>query len=633
MRANTIARLLILSLITALAHQSPTAQSRKDSGRSRQNKVLSQRDYDEQQNAFQTLLYLRNTAFEIDSPPDRVRVLLEIADALWLIDKEEAREVFRQSFARAAEFNDSAAETRPSTSSKELQQLVITRVAKRDPALAKNLLLTASPQDTQKSDGFAELYGNSAGRSEMLVKAAAETLSTDTKQAVQMARLAVPDGLSQQMRLFLLSLRTKDRVLSDALVEPLLQAAANRRPKQLVEALFLWDYAFQRPTIYLGSVAWFREAPVEYPVALDLKKRVLGFAVDAVLENAAEFYLPAAPQTDRPLILERYTLLQSVATQILPDVQRLLPSATENLLAQLSRLNQELREQGRELPGPPEPLPKSSDVQGNVDKLIERAAKVSNGAARDGLYAKAGLRLYLQGDYERAIDVARNIEDSSLRLKLTEPIRFDWAGDLISRGQLDAANNIAQSVETLELRVVVLARLATACFENKTTHGLAILNEAEATANKANPSAYLAAAVLGIGQVYLNINDRNQAKASTSTAIRLINANEASASWDFLGSSDGKSERLSVQDTKWTSRRDGGISSLSVVYPRIAGLIDVLSGISEASLSEGLMLARQLKRKDLNYATQAALCRRTLERVQRNNNRAIWALPQSRIKV
>lgn len=620
MRANAIVRLLILSIVAALACEPATAQSSKDSSRSRQNRVLSQKDYDEQQNALQTLLYLRNNAFEIDSPSDRVRVLVEIGDALWLIDKEEAREVFRQSFTRAAEFNDSA-ETPPSTSSKELQQLVISRVARRDPALAKSLLLTVTPPDKQRSDAFADLYGNNAGASEMLVKAAAETLPTDTNQAVQMARLAMPGGLSQQMRLFLLSLRAKDRVAADAFFELVLRTASSRRPKQLVEALFIWDYAFQRPTIYLGSVSWFREARVEYPVPLELKTRALGFAVDAVVENAAQFYLASAPEAERPLILERYTLLQSVAAQILPDVERLLPSATESLLAQLSRLNQELSEQGRKLPGPPEPLPKSSDVQGNVDKLIERAGNASRGAARDGLYAKAALRLYLHGEYERAIEVARNIEDSSLRLKLTEPIRFDWAGDLISRGQLDAANSIAQSVETLELRVVILARLAGACFENKTTQarGIAVLNEAESAVNKATPSAYLASAMVAVARVYLKINDRNQAKASTSSAIRLINAAEEGSGWSFITAND-KSERLSVQDAQWTSRRDGGLSSLTVVYPRITGLLDVLSEISDSNLSEGLMLARQLKQKGLNYAAQALLCRRTIERVQRNNN-------------
>ena len=366
MRANAIVRLLILSMVTALICGSATAQSSKDPRRSRQNRALSQRDYDEQQNALQTLLYLRNNAFEIDSAYDRVRVLVEIGDALWLIDKEEAREVFRQSFARAAEFKDSA-ETRSATSSKELQQLVIARVGKRDPALARSLLLTVAAPDTQRSDAFSELYGNNSGASEMLVRAAAEILATDTNQAVQMARLAMPGGLSQQMRLFLLNLRAKDRVAGDALFELALRTASSRRPKQLVEALFIWDYAFQRPTIYLGSVSWFRQAPVEYPVSLELKRRVLGFAVDAVVETAAQFYLASAPETERPVILERYALLQSVAAQILPDVERLLPSATESLLGQLSRLNQELGEQGRKLPGPPEPLPKSSDVQGNVD--------------------------------------------------------------------------------------------------------------------------------------------------------------------------------------------------------------------------------------------------------------------------
>jgi len=617
MRIETVARLLTVSIIMILACQSSTAQTSKESSRPRQNRTLNQRDYDEQQNALQTLLYLRNNAFEIDSPPDRVRVLLEIGDALWLIDKEEAREVFRQSFTRAAEFNDST-ESRPATSAKELQQLVITRVARRDPTLAKSLLLNSASQ-AQPSDPFAELYGSNTGRSEMLVKAAAETLPTDTNQAVQMARLAIPEGLSQQMRLFLLSLRAKDRLAADAFFELLLQTASNRRPKQLVEALFLWDYAFQRPTAYFGSIGWFREAP-EYPVPVELKRRALGFAIDAVAENAGQFYLASAPEAERSLILERYTLLQSIATQILPDVEMLFPSATENLRAQLSRLNQELSEQGRKLPGPLEPMPTSSDVQGSVDKLLERAGKASSGPARDGLYAKAALRLYLHGDYERAIDVARNIEDLTLRLKVTEPIRFDWAGDLIGHGQFDAANNIAQSVETLELRVAVLARLASACLEKKSPQGIAVLNEAEATANKAGPSAYLGSAMLAIARVYLKINDRNQARTSTSNAIRLINAAEEGSGWDLLTSLNDKSTRLSVQDTRWTSRKDGGLSSLTVVYPRIGGLLDVLSEISDSSLNEGLMLARQLRRKGLNYATQAALCRRTIERVQRNNN-------------
>jgi hypothetical protein len=619
MKIETIVRLLTVGIIMLLAFQSSTAQTLKDTSRPREKRTLNQRDYDEQQNALQTLLYLRNNAFEIDSPLDRVRVLLEIGDALWLIDKEEAREVFRQSFTRAADFNDST-EPRPATSSKELQQLVITRVARRDPTLAKSLLLSSASQVTQPPDPLAELYGSKTGHSEMLVKAAAETLPTDTSQAVQMARLAIPEGLSQQMRLFLLSLRAKDRLAADAFFELLLQTASTRRPKQLVEALFLWDYAFQRPTAYFGSIGWFREAPIEYPVPVELKRRALGFAIEAVAENAGQFYLASAPEADRSLILERYTLLQSVAAQILPDVESLFPSATENLRAQLSRLNQELSEQGRKLPSPLEPIPTSSDVQGSVDKLIERAGKASSGPARDGLYAKAALRLYLHGDYERAIDLARNIEDLSLRLKVTEPIRFDWTGDLIGQGRFDTANSIAQSIETLELRVAVLARLASACLEKKSPQSIAVLNEAEAAANKASPSAYLGSAMLAIARVYLRINDRNQARTSTSNAIRLINAAEEGSGWDLLTSLNDKSARLSVQDTRWTSRKDGGLSSLTVVYPQVGGLLDVLSEISDSSLNEGLMLARQLRRKGLNYATQAALCRRTIERVQRNNN-------------
>jgi len=165
------------------------------------------------------------------------------------------------------------------------------------------------------------------------------------------------------------------------------------------------------------------------------------------------------------------------------------------------------------------------------------------------------------------------------------------------------------------------ARLAAACLEKKSPQSIAVLNEAEAAANKASPSAYLGSAMLAIARVYLRINDRNQARTSTSNAIRLINAAEEGSGWDLLTSLNDKSARLSVQDTRWTSRKDGGLSSLTVVYPQVGGLLDVLSEISDSSLNEGLMLARQLKRKGLNYATQAALCRRTIERVQRNSQK------------
>ena len=61
---------------------------------------------------------------------------------------------------------------------------------------------------------------------------------------------------------------------------------------------------------------------------------------------------------------------------------------------------------------------------------------------------------------------------------------------------------------------------------------------------------------------------------------------------------------------------------MTVGYPRLAGLLDVLPKASEIDFEEALMLARQIKPKGLNFAVQAALCRQTIERLQRNRKPA-----------
>lgn len=609
--------MLALTIGAALAGQLAAAHvPQQKSPRQR----LDQKDALKQESAQHTLLYLRNSALEIDNAPDRVRVLVEVADALWLVDRDQARETFKQSFALATEVDKSKSTGQGvSRLTKALQQSVVTRIARRDPQLALSLSQTAAELSTPTRDGFGELYGVDGAPSELLVNAAREALSSNTNQALEMAKLATRDGLSQQMRLFLLNLRAKDQAAADSLFRSTLQSAAARKPKQLVEALFLWDYVFQRKVIYLGPVAWFREAPTEYPVPANLKQVALKFAIDAALENTQQTYLSSTTESEKPLTLERYALVHSLVSQILPDVETLMPSAAPALFAALNRLDHELKGQGRTPPGPPEPLPQAPAAQSNIDRLLERARKAATVEAQDGFYGKAALRLYLIGEYERAVDVARSITDTTRQQKVMEPIRFDWAGELIERNKLDAATEIIQAIGSLEPRVTLLAKLADAYITNgNPSDGLQLLRDAEVAIGKAKPSPHLASAILAIAECYLKLNDRNQAQTAVTAAIELINVSVDGREWDFLGGSGQAGGRLSVQDIQWTNRKDGGLNSVTVVYPRLAGLLDVLPKASEIDFEEALMLARQIKPKGLNFAVQAALCRQTIERLQRN---------------
>ena len=104
---------------------------------------------------------------------------------------------------------------------------------------------------------------------------------------------------------------------------------------------------------------------------------------------------------------ERYVLIHSLASQVMPDVEQLMPASLPLLQTQLSRIDQERREAGRTPPAPPEPLPSTAGVKDNVEKMLDIASRVTNPQVRDGVYARAALSLYLHGDYERALEKAK----------------------------------------------------------------------------------------------------------------------------------------------------------------------------------------------------------------------------------
>lgn len=574
-------------------------------------------------NAIVTVEYLKQTSGEIASPSDRVRVLLEIADSQWLVDPDQSRDTFKQGFEIADEFESSVRDSERNAGHGSLRNMVIARVARHDSALADKLasrVRIGSPEKEQEGEAFGQLYGTASARSEVLMEAATQLLDSAPQKAVELARLAASEGFTQHLRLFLLKLRAKDLSAADSLFELVFRAASARRPRQLIEALFVWDYAFQKKSIHLGSVGWFRESPAEYPASPELRRRALAFAVEALTQNIQDVNPATASDSEIPVSRERLVMIHSLGTQILPDVDAYMPSMSAFLQNELRRIEIDLSTGGRKLPTPPSPIPESPGTAEDADKLVERlvaqASKASTTSARDGLYARAVLRLYLHGEHDRALELSREIETRELLVMITEPIKFDRAGNLISRADLEKAAVVARSLETPELRVSVLARIGSAYLAaKKPNEALEILSEAEMAAAKAGPSVYLVSGLLGIALSMMEI-DRDRAVSGTYAAVRTANGITDGDLWDLVYSGQGISGRLAVQNYSWSTRKDGGLESISVVYPRLAGLVNVLSKISERNFDEALLIAQQMKPKAQSIATQALICREAIKRAQ-----------------
>src|SRR5436305_1107717 len=75
-------------------------------------------------------------------------------------------------------------------------------------------------------------------------------LASDHTQAAALAGYTLGDGLTQKLRLFLISLRARDREAADALVSAALNAASAQHPARLFDVLMLWDYTYQPPGFY-----------------------------------------------------------------------------------------------------------------------------------------------------------------------------------------------------------------------------------------------------------------------------------------------------------------------------------------------------------------------------------------------
>jgi hypothetical protein len=576
-----------------------------------------------QRNALQTLVYLKNSASEIDDAQDRVRVLLEIADALWVADREQSRDVFQSAFENAVKYENNLDDKQRKSYGMTLRQRVVARIARRDSALANRLLSASVPKESEPktpNEAFAKLYGLDSARGDVLVRAASDMLATDKEAAVQLGQLAATEGFTQGLRRFLVALRLKDGNSADAIFETALQAAARRSPKELVEALFIWDYAFQRGDIYLGQVSWLKESGGQQPTPAPpaVKQRALSFAVEAVLENVQQYDMEAATDEQRSLVRERYVLIHSLASQIMPDVERYVPAQLQLLQTHLSRIDQVLREDGRTPPSPPEPLPTDASASEDVDKMLDIASRVTNLKVRDGVYARAALTLYMHHDYDHALEVAQKIDDHSLEAMLTEPIKFDRAGEMLAAKNLEGALAVVRTLEKPEVRVSALARLGAAFFAAKEeARGAEVLNDAETLAGKTDPSVDLAAAVLAIAQSYLT-RDRARAVDLTASAIRIENAAGGDEPWELLLAGAGSDGRLSAQNLNWVTGRSGIVTSVSVTYPKPAGLLDLISKLSASDLDDGLVLARQLKWKSVSFAAQAVVCREALEGARKN---------------
>ncbi|HEY0367138.1 MAG TPA: hypothetical protein VGC73_11740 [Pyrinomonadaceae bacterium] len=540
---------------------------------------------------------------------DRVRALGEIGDALWAVDRDDARAVLVRSFQEIDKLSPGSERDRERIANqiRFLRRTVLSRIARHDPALANQLIHDLPRDPATAEQKQMQLEGVAAPNGEALLGIAENLLVSDSKRSVALAGYSLQEGLSQRLRLFLIELRSKEPAAADALVEAALQQAATQHPGRLFDVMLLWDYVYQPPDFYLNGIVWDREkSEPRYQPSPVLKRAVLTFAVTAVIENLQLFGGTADSDQDKRFAQAHTAALYSVIKQLLPSMQVDFPQGATDLQQALARVAQELQATGQTLPDRPEIKDESASATTLLDKLLEKAGAASPGEARDCLYLGAAFKLLQLGEYERAKEIAAKIDGLEQRAMLVEPLNFYRAGELIEKGNLNEALSIAYQLKRPDLRINTFASLARSFIEKgKLQEALEALTEGKISAGKAEPTIEVSAATLRLASA-LTKDDPVQASEVVVLAIQIANKTTDENLWPLL-SPPASPNTLTFT---WTNAPTGGLKSVKASSARNGGLAELLSKLE---FDRAVSLARELKSKGVSLAAQAAVCRAAIE--------------------
>jgi hypothetical protein len=595
---------LLLPAVSQQRDQKPAKSSKTTSTQNREAEEL-------RLSAVSILHSLAQSVNEIDSITERVRIMAEIGDAFWSVDQEAARAMLISTFKEVDKLSTGSERDseRNATQKRALRRLVLARVAKHEPPLA-NQLIHDLPDEVPTADEKAmQRQGIPTPNADALLAIAENFIASDPKRAAAVAAYSLQDGLSQRLRGFLMRLRAKDSAAADGVIAMAVGEASAQHPGRLFDVMILWDYAYQPPDFYFGGVVLDRENPSRQNISPALKRQVLAFAVNAIVENLQQLPARNDATQDKNLAQAQLAQLHSVIQQLLPSIQADWPRGTADLQQALVRVEQELKASGQPLPSRP-PGDSESETSA-IDNLLKKAADASQGDARDGLYLAASFRLLQLRQYERGKEVAAKIDDQERRAMIVEPLDFRLIGEFIEKKRLQEALSIANQLKTTELRIAALARVGRAFVAlGDSQTGLQTLDAAQSAATKAEPTIEICAAVLRVAAAFAK-TDAIRAAEVTTLAIQILNkAKQDDTSWSVLGPA-GNEDALNLV---WKNAPDGGLRSVKASYPRNGGLVDLLSKLE---FNQAISLAKSVNKKTLSLAAQAAVCRTSIESTER----------------
>ena len=415
------------------------------------------------------LMALSTDARNFSDQTLRARSLARIADALWTVDAEQGRLLFRKAW-EAAEGADQEAD-------RKLQEEINQQKSKTGGGFAvalpanirREVLRLAARHDRTLGEEFLEKL-----RIQKLEAATAATqqkpnrVNDAANQRLAVARVLLQEGemeralqfadpvlttVTMEGMSFLSFLREKNAAAADERYASLLSASANNPQSDANTVSLLSSYIFT-PQMYVTFSA-------DGTNSSQMSSRITPAEVSAELRSA--FFQSAAAILLRPLAPPGQDQTSSGVEGRYMVIKRLLPlfeqsapaDMVESLRAQLNALNAVVPEATRSsenewLTRGLRPEKPAADQE---QSLLDRIDRAKTAAERDSLYIQLAFRAAGRGDM-KARDYVSKVEDTEVRKALQAYIDPSLASNAVQKKLTDQALEMVHKGELTHLQKV-----------------------------------------------------------------------------------------------------------------------------------------------------------------------------------
>ena len=448
----------------------------------------------------------------------RARSLARIADALWAVDADEGRALFRKAWEAAETADENPAPYNLGETPPNLRGEVLKLAARRDHRLAEQFLekLKIDQSLDESENSSPNLYALADALQQRLRLAGSLLRSGDVASALQFAD-PVLGSVTLSTVDFLTLLREKDPAAADRRYAAML---ANTGGNMLTDPnilSLLSSYIFT-PHMYVifnteGSAGWTMPASLFPPASVDPQLRLAFFqTAAAVLLRPTE--PPPQPDPDKAGIAGKFMVVK----RLMPLFEQYAPrEITEAMRGQFEALNSLVSDGVRqgEKEWTQKGISPETSLADQEQSLLDQIDHARTSDERDQLYFKLAL-LALSKDDLKARDYVSKIDESGFRKQAQAWVDWGLAISAIKKKKIETALELARIGELTHIqRLWLLTQTAKLLVKTDHDKALSLLDDAASEARR----------IEGVDL------DRPRGLLAIANALRLI---EPSRAWDAV---------------------------------------------------------------------------------------------------